>query len=106
MAASVYVIGGLIGYVLLGTSVADNLLKNFDNDEKFGVARLMLSLTNMFSSGSCTGFRQNDALDIPCTTEEGPSWLLDFSKSRSLRKAGFDEIHPSVTMYFMRSELP
>lgn len=48
MACMVYVIGGLIGYLLLGTTVQNDLLKNWANDEKFTIARLMLSLTNMF----------------------------------------------------------
>jgi len=48
MAASVYVFGGLIGYILVGSSVENNLLKDFAGDPKFTVARFMLSLTNMF----------------------------------------------------------
>lgn len=48
IAASVYVFGGLIGYSLLGAGVSNNILKDFEGDPKFTVARLLLSFTNMF----------------------------------------------------------
>lgn len=48
MAATIYVCGGLIGYFLLGATVANNILKDFEGDLKFTIARGMLSLTNMF----------------------------------------------------------
>jgi amino acid permease len=48
IATTLYISGGLLGYFLFGQAVSNNMLEQFPDDPLMNVARVALSLTNLF----------------------------------------------------------